>query len=91
MIRHDYPLLSKWLRNLYWDESVHKNHGAFKNTTFFDAAKYGYLQAKSFLFQNNGSQNGKPRVPLIIRFGPEPLNGNLTTEEVKDIADSLKL
>lgn len=30
LIRHDYPNLNRWLKNLYW------NYPAFKDTTFFD-------------------------------------------------------
>ncbi|KAL4962637.1 haloacid dehalogenase, type II [Aspergillus stella-maris] len=35
MIRHDYPLIDKWYRRLYHDESDRTNGGAFKKTTFF--------------------------------------------------------
>ncbi|KAF2418934.1 hypothetical protein EJ08DRAFT_673417 [Tothia fuscella] len=41
MIRHDYPRIHTWLRTLYWDESE-RTHGAFKDTTRFDAYKLGY-------------------------------------------------
>jgi glutathionyl-hydroquinone reductase len=34
-IRHGYPRLSRWLRNLYWDESDKTNGGVFKKTTYF--------------------------------------------------------
>jgi putative glutathione S-transferase len=36
MVRHDYPLLDRWYRKLYYDESE-LTRGAFKQTTFFDA------------------------------------------------------
>jgi putative glutathione S-transferase len=32
-IRHDYPELNRWLKNLYW------NYPAFKDTTDFDHIK----------------------------------------------------
>ena len=34
-IRHGYPRISRWLRNLYWDDSDRTNGGVFKKTTFF--------------------------------------------------------
>lgn len=43
MIRHDYPRLHKWLRNLYWDMSEETNRGAFKSTTHFVPIKAGYI------------------------------------------------
>ncbi|KAF2670390.1 hypothetical protein BT63DRAFT_424333 [Microthyrium microscopicum] len=45
MIRHDYPNIHQWLRNLYWDESETTNGGAFKNTTKFELYKPGYTLA----------------------------------------------
>lgn len=44
MIRHDYPNIDKWYRNLYWDESE-KTRGAFKLTTDFQMYKLSYLNA----------------------------------------------
>ena len=35
MIRHDYPRLSRWPRNLYWDGGKAVNGHAFKDTTYF--------------------------------------------------------
>ena len=35
MIRHDYPRLSRWLRNLYWDGGKILNGHVFKDTTYF--------------------------------------------------------
>ena len=35
MIRHDYPRLSRWLRNLYWDGGKTLNGHAFKDTVSF--------------------------------------------------------
>ena len=37
MIRHDYPRLSRWLRNLYWDGGKVINGHAFKDTVYFYA------------------------------------------------------
>ena len=42
MIRHDYPRLHKWLRNLYWNTSEETNGGAFGSTTHFVHIKEGY-------------------------------------------------
>ncbi|EIN11554.1 hypothetical protein PUNSTDRAFT_62356 [Punctularia strigosozonata HHB-11173 SS5] len=39
-IRHDYPNLHRWVRNLYW------NYPAFKDTTNFDHIKGGYYALK---------------------------------------------
>ena len=35
MVRHDYPRLSRWLRNLYWNGGKVKNGDAFKDTVNF--------------------------------------------------------
>ncbi|KAJ6172397.1 hypothetical protein N7470_001464 [Penicillium chermesinum] len=35
MIRYDYPLIDRWYRNLYYDQSD-KTRGAFKQTTYFN-------------------------------------------------------
>ncbi|GKZ24781.1 hypothetical protein AbraIFM66951_001999 [Aspergillus brasiliensis] len=37
MIRHDYPLIDRWYRRLYHDDTE-RTRGAFKKTTFFDIA-----------------------------------------------------
>ncbi|KAK5260666.1 hypothetical protein LTR20_000069 [Exophiala xenobiotica] len=81
MIRHDYPHLSKWLRNLYWDESDRTNGGVFKKTTFFEAYKYGYLRAKGRQ-THGGSDLGWP---VIIPRGPVPDIEPLTDEEEREI------
>ncbi|CAI8496952.1 hypothetical protein CAS74_004639 [Pichia kudriavzevii] len=39
MIRHDYPHIHQYLRNLYW------NHDAFKSTTNFDHIKFHYTKS----------------------------------------------
>ena len=77
MIRHDYPLLSTWLRNLYWDESEKTNGGVFKKTTYFDVYKYGYLKAKGRQI-HGGSDVGWP---VILPRGPNPDIQPLTDEE----------
>ena len=79
MIRHDYPRLSKWLRNLYWDTSDRTNGGVFKKTTFFEVYKYGYLKAKGRQI-HAGSDLGWP---VILPRGPIPDIEPLTDEEEK--------
>lgn len=81
MIRHDYPRLSKWLRNLYWDESDRTNGGVFKKTTFFEVYKYGYLRAKGRQI-HGGSDLGWP---VILPRGPVPDIEPLTDEEEKEL------
>ncbi|KAM0795325.1 transferase [Usnea florida] len=63
MIRYDYPRLSRWLRNLYWDGGKMVNGHAFKDTVDFWTYKYGYLRAK-----------GRAEVDerLVIPKGPVP-------------------
>ncbi|THY62695.1 hypothetical protein D6C99_00803 [Aureobasidium pullulans] len=46
MIRHDYPRIDKWYRNIYYDEGDETRGGAFKKATYFDHIKYGYAGAK---------------------------------------------
>jgi putative glutathione S-transferase len=36
MIRHDYPRIDKWYRNIYYDEGDETRGGAFKKATYFD-------------------------------------------------------
>ncbi|KAJ5946777.1 hypothetical protein N7454_003616 [Penicillium verhagenii] len=62
MIRHDYPLLDRWYRRLYYDESE-LTRGAFKETTFFGIYKFGYLVSV-------GKKTGN--VQLVIPAGPVP-------------------
>ncbi|KAH0829373.1 Glutathione S-transferase omega-like 2 [Fonsecaea pedrosoi] len=83
MIRHDYPRLSKWLRNLYWDTSDRTNGGVFKNTTFFEVYKYGYLRAKGRQV-HGGTDFGWT---LIIPAGPVPDIEPLTDEEEKELIE----
>ncbi|KAL4938620.1 hypothetical protein BDV06DRAFT_225811 [Aspergillus oleicola] len=65
MIRHDYPLIDKWYRRLYYDESERTNGGAFKKTTVFSAYKYGYLVA-------TGKKQGIDSSKLVVPSGPKP-------------------
>ncbi|KAJ5802282.1 uncharacterized protein N7503_004732 [Penicillium pulvis] len=62
MIRHDFPLIDRWYRKLYYDESE-LTRGAFKQTTYFDAYKYGYCIAI-------GQKTGNAQ--LVIPAGPVP-------------------
>ena len=77
MIRHDYPHIHLWLRNLYWDTSDRTNSGTFKSTTFFDVYKYGYLRAKGRQM-HGGSDVGWS---VILPRGPVPDILPLTEEE----------
>ena len=81
MIRHDYPRLSKWLRNLYWDTSDRTNGGVFRKTTLFEVYKYGYLKAKGRQV-HGGTDLGWP---VILPRGPIPDIEPLTDEEEKEI------
>ncbi|KAL9126579.1 MAG: hypothetical protein Q9217_004393 [Psora testacea] len=63
MIRHDYPLLSHWLRNLYWNGGKTVNGHAFKDTVDFWVYKYSYLKAKS---------KHVPDEKLVVPKGPLP-------------------
>ncbi|KAL2824658.1 glutathione S-transferase [Aspergillus cavernicola] len=65
MIRYDYPLIDRWYRRLYYDESERTNGGAFRKTTFFDIAKFGYLVSA-------GKKQGIPDSQLVIPAGPKP-------------------
>lgn len=46
-IRHGYPRLSRWLRNLYWDESDRTNGGVFKKTVYFGQCAVSYFSFSS--------------------------------------------
>jgi glutathionyl-hydroquinone reductase len=81
MVRHDYPRLSRWLRNLYWDTSEATNGGVFGRTTFFNAYKWGYLRAKGRQI-HGGSDVGWD---IILPAGPAPDIAPLTEDEKKDI------
>ncbi|RAK73728.1 uncharacterized protein BO72DRAFT_227674 [Aspergillus fijiensis CBS 313.89] len=63
MIRHDYPLIDRWYRGLYYDETSRTQGGAFKKTTFFEIYKFGYLKS---LGKRLGS------LQTIIPAGPAP-------------------
>lgn len=75
MIRHDYPHLHKWLRTLYWDTSARTNHGVFKNTTFFDVYKFGYMNAKGRLTGNTIAVLPKGPLPDMLPLDDE-VNGH---------------
>jgi putative glutathione S-transferase len=57
-IRHGYPAIHKWLRNLYW------NNPAFKDTTNFDHIKFHYT--KSHLTINPFSITPAGPIPNIM-------------------------
>ena len=82
MIRHDYPLLSRWLRNVYWDESDRTNGGAFKKTTFFDVYKYGYARARGRVQRGEKSDVGWT---VVLPRGPLPDIEPLTDEEEQQL------
>ncbi|GLA50495.1 hypothetical protein AnigIFM63604_006555 [Aspergillus niger] len=63
MIRHDYPLIDRWYRRLYHDETQRTRGGAFKKTTLFGIYKFGYLKAL-------GKRLGSTQT--IIPAGPFP-------------------
>ncbi|RVX69680.1 hypothetical protein B0A52_06324 [Exophiala mesophila] len=84
-IRHDYPHISKWLRNLYWDESDRTNRGVFKKTTFFELYKWGYLKARLRALVGN---TAAASFPLIIPRGPQPDMLPLTDEEEAELIQS---
>jgi hypothetical protein len=63
MIRYDYPLLSRWLRRLYWNAGSETNGEVFGKTTFFDVYKRGYLKAKG---------RGQEGATFLLPKGPEP-------------------
>ena len=78
-IRHDYPRLHKWLRNLYWDESDRTVGGAFKKATFFEVFKHGYVKSKARVVF------GTFDVPMIVPRGPVPDILPLTDEEEAEL------
>jgi glutathionyl-hydroquinone reductase len=43
MIRYDYPRLSRWLRNLYWDGGKTVNGHVWKDTTYFTLVRHCIL------------------------------------------------
>jgi hypothetical protein len=75
MIRHDYPRLHTWLRTLYWDTSAKTNHGVFKNTTFFDIYKFGYMNAKGKATGGGSYVLPKGPLPNMLPLDHE-MNGN---------------
>ena len=49
MIRWDYPRLSRWLRNLYWDGGRVRNGRAFRETVDFDAVSLMFFLLVCFV------------------------------------------
>lgn len=71
MIRHDYPELNRWLRNLYW------NHPVFKDSTNFEHIKVGYqwsidqiLAVRIVPSKADGTPQYNPT--NIVPLGPKP-------------------
>ena len=81
MIRHDYPRLHLWLRNLYWDTSDRTNGGVFHRTTYFDVFKYGYARAKEMKYH----QKSDGAYEIILPAGPKPDMQPLTDRELETI------
>ncbi|KAL5335016.1 haloacid dehalogenase [Aspergillus crustosus] len=65
IIRHHYPLIDRWYRRLYYDESRKTSGGAFGKTTFLDIYKYSYLVSV-------GRKQGIDNTQLVIPSGPRP-------------------
>ncbi len=87
MIRYDYPRLSKWLRNLYWDGGKTLNGHVFKETTYFHSVCTSVslfssrlptdspVQYKYGYLRAKGKAQGAADVPddkLVIPKGPLP-------------------
>lgn len=70
MIRHDYPEIDKWYRRIYWDQGPETNGGTFKETTFFDVYKEGYLRAQGKKTQTISGNLVVPKGPLPDILGP---------------------
>lgn len=58
MIRHDYPCIDRWYRNIYYDDSEETRQGAFRKTTYFDAVGINQLLSKSVLLTESRSKAG---------------------------------
>jgi putative glutathione S-transferase len=50
LVRYQYPIIHKWMQNLYWDESP-LTSGAFRETTFFDHVSLFQCAILKFLEQ----------------------------------------
>lgn len=81
MIRHDYPRLSRWLRNLYWNGGKTLRGEAFKHTVNFWTVSLSVLreslstglktvQYKYGYLKSKGSS--LPDDKLVIPKGPFP-------------------
>ncbi|EME45245.1 hypothetical protein DOTSEDRAFT_71072 [Dothistroma septosporum NZE10] len=64
-IRHDYPNLHLWLRRLYWDDTP-RTSGAFKETSFLEAYRYGYARARGRMLRG-GKEDGRE---IVVPAGP---------------------
>ena len=96
MIRHDYPKLSKWLRNLYWDGGKTLNGHVWKDTTYFTmvctlmsqvasrAAPDLSTQYKTGYLMAKGRQRGAEgsAEDLVVPKGPLPDIGPLDDSEI---------
>lgn len=49
MIRHDYPRIDKWYRNIYYDEGGETRGGAFKKATYFDHVSVVWSRKRNML------------------------------------------
>lgn len=59
-VRHDYPQINRWYKNLYW------NNEAFSSTTDFKTCKEHY-------YYSHGQINPTRVVPAGPKFDIEPL------------------
>lgn len=92
MIRHDYPRLSRWLRNLYWDGGKTLNGHAFKDTVNFwtvsvsggrDGLRFSAnwcLQYKYGYLRAKG--RAEPDAKFVVPKGPVPDIQPLDDDEV---------
>ena len=84
MIRYDYPRLSKWLRNLYWDGGKTLNGHVWKDTTYFTLVRKSqfFLAIESSLKADRSMQykygylrakgRTEPDEELVLPKGPYP-------------------
>lgn len=59
-VRHDYPEINRWLKNLYW------NYPAFKSTTDF-------AHIKSHYYHSHKQINNTGIIPMGPKLDIEPL------------------
>ncbi|KAM3420805.1 hypothetical protein BST61_g4050 [Cercospora zeina] len=79
-IRHDYPNLSLWLRRLYWDETEVTRGGVFKQTSNFDAYRYGYARARGRMLKG-GDVSDEELERIVMPRGPKVDINPLREEE----------